>query len=72
MKKYEKYFTKEYLMGPNCLRLLRELVQKVPEAMQGRVLDMGCGCALTSLYAAQETGARQVFAMDLWISAADN
>lgn len=72
MKHYEKYLTKEYLMGPNCLRLLRELVEKAPDAVQGRVLDMGCGCALTSLYAARETKARQVFAMDLWISAADN
>lgn len=72
MKKYEKYLTREYLMGPNCLRLLKELVDAAPEALQGRVLDLGCGCGLTSLYAAQETGARQVYAMDLWIAASEN
>ena len=72
MKNYEQYFTKEYLMGPNCLRLLAELIRQVPEGVKGRVLDIGCGCGLTSLYAARETGAEQVFALDLWISATEN
>ena len=28
---YKKYFTKEYLMGPNSFRLLDELIRKRPE-----------------------------------------
>jgi SAM-dependent methyltransferase len=36
-----------------------------------RVLDMGCGCALSSIFLAKEFGV-QVWANDLWVSAADN
>lgn len=72
MKKYEPYFTKEYMMGPNCVRLLDEMNKAYPDAIKGRVLDMGCGCGITSLYLGQDTGAEQIFAMDLWIPASDN
>ena len=36
-----------------------------------RVLDMGCGKAISSIFLAQEFGV-QVWATDLWISAAEN
>jgi SAM-dependent methyltransferase len=36
-----------------------------------RVLDLGCGKALSSIFLAREFGA-QVWATDLWISATDN
>jgi cyclopropane fatty-acyl-phospholipid synthase-like methyltransferase len=36
-----------------------------------KVLDLGCGRAMTSLFLAREFGAR-VWATDLWISASDN
>ena len=36
-----------------------------------RILDLGCGTGITSLFLARETGA-QVFAVDLWCSATDN
>lgn len=31
IEKYKKYFTKEYLMGPNSFRLLDELIRRCPE-----------------------------------------
>lgn len=71
--KYKEFFTKEYLMGPNSIRILDELLEKAEESITGgNVLDLGCGEALTSLFIANETKADRVYAMDLWISATDN
>lgn len=72
LNKYKQYMTKEFMMGPNCIRLADELNEKHPEVLKGRVLDLGCGCGLTSLYLAQDTGAEMVFAQDLWVNAGDN
>ena len=56
IEKYKKYFTKEYLMGPNSFRLLYELIRRCPEDVKFyRTLDLGCGFALTSLFIANET-----------------
>lgn len=71
-EKYSEFLTKEYLMGPNSLRLLDELLSHVPEPVSGRVLDLGCGMAVTSLFLARETQADTVYAADLWITATDN
>lgn len=71
--KYQKYFTKEYMMGPNALRLLDEIIQDNPEAVkEGNILDLGCGAALSSLLLANETTADMIYAFDLWISPTDN
>lgn len=60
------------MMGPSSLRLLEELLADVHVSNQGlRMLDLGCGHGLNSLYFAKEHGA-QVFATDLWTSATDN
>ena len=72
MNKYKQFMTKEYMMGPTCIRLADELAAKYPQVLKGKVLDLGCGCGLTSLYLAQDTGAETVFAQDLWVSAGDN
>lgn len=73
IEKYRKYFTKEYLMGPNSFRLLSELIEKRPEgATFDRTLDLGCGCALTSVFMANETNSKTVYAFDLWVSASEN
>ena len=72
-EKYRKYFTGEYLMGPNSFRLLDELLRRSPAGVcYDRTLDLGCGKALTSVFLANETPAKQVYAFDLWVSASDN
>lgn len=73
-KKSERYralFTKEYLMGPNSMRLLEEMLEKYPLQEGCRVMDLGCGKGITSLYLAKEVRAK-VYATDLWISATEN
>lgn len=71
--KYKKYFTKDHLMGPNSFRLLDELIRRSPRGVRfDRTLDLGCGYALTSLFLANETNAKYVYAFDLWIPASEN
>ena len=70
-EKYRELFTKEYLMGPNSIRLLDELLTKYPLPEGGCVMDLGCGKGITSLFLAKE-GKVIVFATDLWISATEN
>jgi SAM-dependent methyltransferase len=59
------------LMGPNPLWLLEHLCEELPIEPGMRVLDLGCGKGLTSVFLAREHGA-QVWATDLWIGATDN
>lgn len=72
MKQYlEKAFLEENMMGPNAIKLLKQLTQGLRLNPSMRVLDLGCGRGLTSLYLADKFGV-DVFATDLWISATDN
>lgn len=68
-EKYKEYFNDSYLMGPNSIRLLDELLIKYPLCLhrENQILDLGCGKGLTSLFIANETGAI-VYANDLWVS----
>lgn len=70
---YKPYFNEEYLMGPNSLRILKELLEKNPAALgsSSKILDLGCGKGLTSYALCHETGA-DVLANDLWISGEEN
>lgn len=70
-KKYSSYFTSRYMMGPNAIRLLDEMLTRCPLEGGSRILDLGCGTGLSSLYLAGETAA-EIFAVDLWCSATDN
>lgn len=70
-EKYDKEFIRSNMMGPNSMKILEELLDKVPLKSNMRVLDLGCGNGLTSIFLAKEYGV-QVFALDLWISASDN
>jgi SAM-dependent methyltransferase len=70
-KKYDQSWISENWMGPNPLILLEELCQHLDLTSGMKVLDMGCGKGLTSVFLAKEFGVT-VFANDLWISAAEN
>lgn len=58
-------------MGPNPVIILSELARQLRLSRGMRVLDLGCGKALTSCYLAKEFDVT-VFATDLWIPAAEN
>ncbi len=70
-EKYDKDFLDANMMGPNSMMILEEILEKVPLKAGMRVLDLGCGMGLTSIFLAKEYGVR-VFALDLWVSATDN
>ena len=73
IENYRRYFTKDYLMGPNSFRLLDELIRRKPSDVSfHRTLDLGCGFALTSFFIADETDADTVYAYDLWVPASEN
>lgn len=70
-EKYDKEFLRRNMMGPNSMVILEELLAGIPLEEGIRVLDLGCGNGLTSIFLAKEYGV-QVFAVDLWVPAADN
>jgi cyclopropane fatty-acyl-phospholipid synthase-like methyltransferase len=57
--------------GANSLWLIEWLCEALELAPGMRVLDLGCGRASSSIFLANEFGV-QVWAADLWISAAEN
>jgi len=68
---YETKWIEENWMGPNPLYLLEELCGNMTLTPGMKVLDMGCGKGLTSVFLAREFGVT-VFANDLWIDASEN
>lgn len=69
--KYDQEFVSENLMGPNALKMIEELTQSLDFHAGMKVLDLGCGKGLTSIFLAKEFGV-QVYATDLWIGATEN
>jgi ubiquinone/menaquinone biosynthesis C-methylase UbiE len=69
--KYDPEWVAKGWMGPNVLWLTEWLCEKMELKPGMRVLDMGCGKALSSIFLAKEFGV-QVWANDLWISATEN
>jgi cyclopropane fatty-acyl-phospholipid synthase-like methyltransferase len=59
------------LMGPHVLWLMESLCARTELATGMRVMDLGCGKAISSIFLAREFGV-QVWATDLWIAATDN
>ncbi len=68
---YDQKFVIENLMGPNSMMIMEELVRSLDLQAGMKVLDLGCGKALSSILLAKEYGVT-VFATDLWIEASDN
>lgn len=57
--------------GANCLWLAEWLTEALKLRPGMRVLDLGCGRAMSSIFLAREFGV-QVWATDLWFSASEN
>ncbi|HEY0105197.1 MAG TPA: methyltransferase domain-containing protein [Rhizomicrobium sp.] len=69
--RYDGRWVADNLMGPNVLWLAEHLSQALDLRPGMRVLDLGCGKAVSSIFLAKEFGV-QVTAADLWIKPAQN
>jgi len=59
-------FMKSTMMGPNAMRVSEELASYLTIDKDMRILDLGCGMGLSTLFLAKKYGTT-VFAADLWI-----
>src|SRR6201996_2783732 len=69
--KYDSLWVVENLMGPNVLWLCEYLAEAMSLRPGMRVLDLGCGKAVSSIFFAREFGV-DVTAADLWIKPEEN
>lgn len=60
-------YLNQNMMGTNVLRLVEELSRSLELWPGMRILDLGCGTGLSSMYLATE-----FVAADLWVNADDN
>lgn len=70
-KNFDDSFVLSNLMGPNVIKIAEELSQHLELKEGMKVLDLGCGKALSSIFLAKEFGVT-VYATDLWIPAKEN
>jgi len=70
-EKYDANWISENAMGPNPIILMEELCENLDLRPGMKVLDMGCGKGITSVFLAKEFGVT-VFANDLWVKPTDN
>jgi SAM-dependent methyltransferase len=68
---YDQQWLVDHAMGPHPLWLLEWLWPALDLPPGARVLDLGCGTALTSIFLAREYGV-DVVAADLWVPPAEN
>jgi len=69
--KYDVDWIIENHMGSHCLWLMESLCQSMSIKPGMRILDLGCGKAIASIFLAKEYNL-QVWATDLWIPAGEN
>jgi cyclopropane fatty-acyl-phospholipid synthase-like methyltransferase len=69
--RYERDWMLDNQMGPNAVWLCEWLCEPLPLGPGMRILDLGCGKAMTSIFLAREFGAK-VWAADLWMSPDNN
>jgi len=60
-----------HAMGPGTLYLAEKIVEQMELSPEMRLLDFGCGNAITSLFLAREYGV-QVVAADKWVRPDEN
>lgn len=70
-EQHNKAFLNTNLMGPNAIKLIKELVSNLKIEKGMRILDLACGTGLTSVFLAEEFDVT-VFAADLWIDPSEN
>ncbi|MDE0136269.1 MAG: hypothetical protein OXM54_15675 [Acidimicrobiaceae bacterium] len=68
---YDPDWVLDNMMGPHALWLTESLAESMELSPPMRVLDLGCGRALSSIFLAKEFDV-QVWATDLWIDASEN
>lgn len=68
---YDTEWVLENRMGPHPLWLMEALTDQMQLEPGMRVLDLGCGRALTSVFLAREFDV-QVWAADLWVDPSEN
>ncbi len=68
---YDPHWVLENQMGPNALWLMESLSEVLSIQPGMRVLDLGCGRSMTSIFLAKEFGA-EIWATDLWVAASAN
>ena len=59
------------MMGPNAMRLSEEMASFLAVTKDMRIIDLGCGRGLSTLFLVKKYGAT-VYAADLWISPTEN
>lgn len=67
----DKSFIEENLMGPCSIEMLRQACRHLKIENGMKILDLGCGKGLTSIWLAENFDVT-VYAVDLWISANEN
>lgn len=68
----ENKVKQERLMGPDCTLIIDELLKGYENENCIKILDLGCGKGLTSIYMAEKYKNADIFAVDLWVEAKDN
>ena len=69
--KYDPQWVVDNLMGPHPLWSAEALMNAMTLQPGSRVLDLGCGTALTSIFLAREYDV-EVWAADLWVDPSEN
>lgn len=69
--RYDQAWVAAHAMGPNVLWLTESLSQRLDLRPGLRILDLGCGKALSSIFLAREFEV-EVWATDLWIRPEEN
>jgi SAM-dependent methyltransferase len=70
-RRYDTSWVMENQMGPQPLWLMESLTDDMALEKGARVLDLGAGTALTSIFLAREFGV-SVVAADLWVDPTEN